>query len=263
MISKSPNQVGLPCSINTDASLGWAVYCYQSWGVLRPQCQGGQSILLRLEGYCCRGSDAARSNTSQRAKCGNCPRRSRITHVLAPASYAIGKPDRRKMNGVRLWQQFGLMASKEYAAVLYHNHNKGLSGRRKWIQATHLVALPPSSGPQVPRILLRTDPSDTNLALTGREPPSAANRAPVAIPASPATRPIPSSGRSVRPVENKAPSRPSSGKGNTRPPHKQPPPISRKGRSSDGSSKAPHSSRPYSCPARRIWNDWNWKDWKP
>ena len=34
MILEAPNQVGLPCSVNTEAPLGWAVFCYQSWGVL-------------------------------------------------------------------------------------------------------------------------------------------------------------------------------------------------------------------------------------
>ena len=149
------------------------------------------------------------------------------------------------MNGVRLWQQLGPMASKAFAAVLYQNRNKGLSERWNWIQATHKVALPPLLGSQVPRMLPRTDTLDTNLALKGREPPSVANRAPVAIPASPATRTVPSSGRSVHPVENKDPSQSSSGNGGTRPFQKQPPPISQKGRSSDGPSKAPQFSRPY------------------
>ena len=262
MISESRNQAGLPCSTQTRPWDG-PFYCYQSWEVLFSQCQGDQRILLRLEGICCRGSDAARSNTSQRAECGYCPRCSRTTHVFVPASYAIGKPDRRKMNGARLWQQFGPMASKEYAAALYRNHNNGPSERWNWIQATHKVALPPSLDPKVPRMLPRTDPLDTNLALKGREPPSVANREPVAIPASPATRSVPSSGRSVRPLENKDPSQSPSGKGDTRPFQKQPPPISQKGRSSDCPSKAPQFSRPYSPPSRREWNDWNWKDWQP
>ena len=128
MISESLNPEGLPCSINTDAPLGRAFYCYQSWEVLFAQRQGDQRNLLRLEGISCRGSDAARSNTSQRAECGYCPRCSRTTHVFAPAPYAIGKPDRRKMNGARLWTQFGPMASREYAAALYRNHDNGPIG---------------------------------------------------------------------------------------------------------------------------------------
>ena len=212
-------------------------------------------MLLRLEGYCRRRSGATRNNPSRRAKCEYCPFCSRITHVLVPASCAIGKPGRRKMNGVRLWQQFGPMASKAFAAVLYQNRNKGLSERWNWIQATHKVALPPLLGSQVPRMLPRTDPLDTNLGSEDREPPSVANRAPVAIPASPATHSVPSSGRSVRPVENKAPSQPSNGKGDSRPFQKRPPPILQKGRPSDGPSKAPHFSRPDSYPARREWND--------
>ena len=70
MISEAPNQVGLPCSINTDASLGRAVYCDPSWEVFFPQRSGDQIILLRLEGYCCRGSDAPRRNAARRAICG-------------------------------------------------------------------------------------------------------------------------------------------------------------------------------------------------
>ena len=94
MILVAPNQGGLPCSINADASLGWAAYCYQSWEVLLNQCQGDQSILLRLEGFRSRGSDAPRQDTAQLAEC---PRCSCITHVLGPASSAIGKPDRRPL----------------------------------------------------------------------------------------------------------------------------------------------------------------------
>ena len=107
---KRPTEVGLSCPTNADASLGWTVYCYQIWDVLFPQCQGDQSVLLILEGCCSRGSDAPRQSTARRAKCGYCPCCSRITHVIAPASFATSKPDRRKLNRVGQWQQFGPMA---------------------------------------------------------------------------------------------------------------------------------------------------------
>ena len=155
MISEALNQVGLPCSINTDASLGWAVYCYRSFEVLFNQCQGDRSILLRLEGHCSRGSGAPRNNTAQRAKCGYCPCCNQITQVFAPPSSAIGKSDQRKLNGARPWQQYGPIASKVYAAALYRNHNKGISEKWNWIRGTHNIALPPLLDPHSQRARLR------------------------------------------------------------------------------------------------------------
>ena len=78
------------------------------------------------------------------------------------ASYPIGKPDRRKLNGVRLRQQFRPMAPKEYAAVLYRNQNEGLSGRRNWTQGTHKLAFPPLLDHHAVRGLPRPDPLDAN-----------------------------------------------------------------------------------------------------
>ena len=78
------------------------------------------------------------------------------------ASYSIGKPDRRKLNGARLWQQFGPTAPKEYAAVLYHNHKKGPSERWKWAQGPHKLALPPLLDHHAVRGLSRPDPLDAN-----------------------------------------------------------------------------------------------------
>ena len=112
------------------------------------------------------------------------------------------------MNGVRLWQQFGPTASKEYAAVIYRNYNKGISVRRNWIQ-----------GP---------DPSANSLALEGRNLPTASARAPMAIPPSIATLPAQYSVHSGRPLGNKDPSQSSSGKGDIRSPRKRPPPILQK-----------------------------------
>ena len=145
------------------------------------------------------------------------------------------------MNGARLWQQFGPAASKEYAAVLFHNRNKGLSGRRNWIRATRILALPLSLDSHALRALPRPLPSESNLALENREPPPATTRAPVAIPTSPATLSVPFPGRPARPFENKDPLQSPSGKGGNRPHKKQPPPIFDKGRSSGGPSKAAQS----------------------
>ena len=65
-------------------------------------------------------------------------------------------------------KQFGPMASKEYAAVLYHNHNEGLSEQWNWSHATHKVALPPLLDHHALRVIPRPDPPDSNLALEGR-----------------------------------------------------------------------------------------------
>ena len=78
--------------------------------------------------------------------------------MLVPPSYATGKPDRRKLNGVRLLQQFGPMESEEYAAVLFHNRIRGLSEKWNRIQDTHKVALPPLLDPHSGRVLLPPAP---------------------------------------------------------------------------------------------------------
>ena len=149
------------------------------------------------------------------------------------------------------------MASEEYATALYQNHNKGFAGRWNWIQGNRKVALPPLMDPHVMGVLPLPGPSDSNLALEDSEPPSATARAPVAIPASPATLCVPSLRRSARRPEKKAPSQSPSGKGDSPPPEKQLSPISQKGVSSGGPSKVSQPSRPYSSTAHREWSDWN------
>ena len=64
-ILQSSRQVGLPCSVHTDASLGWPLYCYQSYEILLDQCLGAQHILLRVVG--------ARSKGSESPKAGGLP----------------------------------------------------------------------------------------------------------------------------------------------------------------------------------------------
>ena len=102
-ILQASQQVGLPCSVNTDKSLGWPLYCYQSFEILMGTCLGARNILLRALGQRSKGSEAGKKEgVAQRAKCGFCPCCSRATHVLIPATYEQGQFDRSKANAVRL-----------------------------------------------------------------------------------------------------------------------------------------------------------------
>ena len=119
-IPQASQQVGLPCSVHSDASLGWSLYCFQSYEILLDNCSGAQSIFLRVVGDCSKGSESAEiGGLPQRAKCGFRPCCSRATRALIPATYEAGNFGRRKANAVRLWQLFGPMASRTYAAAMY------------------------------------------------------------------------------------------------------------------------------------------------
>ena len=106
-------------SVNTDTSLGWALYEYMAVEILMNHCHGAQRILLRVLGSCSKGSEAPKSNLPQRAKCGVCPCCVRATRVPIPATYEVGTYGRRKANATRLWQLYGPMAPRTYAAAVY------------------------------------------------------------------------------------------------------------------------------------------------
>ena len=155
-ILQASQQVGLPCSVNTDASLGWPLYGYQSFEISMENCLGARHILLRILGQRCKGSEAGRKEgVAQRAKRGFCPCCSRATHVLIPATYEQGQFGRRKANAVRLWQLYGPMASRAYAAAIYFNSFKYIPAGWNWIAAKHEVSLPPALDSEALR------PSDT------------------------------------------------------------------------------------------------------
>ena len=156
-ILQADRQIGLPCSVHTDASLGWALYAYQYYEILMDHCLGAQNILLRVTGSRCKGSEAPKSNPPHRAKCGLCPCCSRATHVLIPATYEAGSLDPRKANAVRLWQLYGPMASRTYAAAMYFNQFGYIPAGWNWIAAKHVVMLPP---PLDSAALRPTDVSD-------------------------------------------------------------------------------------------------------
>ena len=102
-ILQASQQVGLPRSAQTDASLGWSLDCYQSYEILLDHCMGAQGTLLRVIGACSKGSESSKiGGLPQRAKCGLCPCCARATHALIPATYQAGSFDRRRANAVRL-----------------------------------------------------------------------------------------------------------------------------------------------------------------
>ena len=136
-------QIGLPASVNTDWRLGWALFAYMSTEILMNHCHGAQSLLLRVEGVCSKGSESLKNELPQHAKCGICSCCALATHVLVPATYDVGRFDRKKANTTQLWQRFGPMATRNYAAAVYYNLYGPLPSSRIWIASRHLVRLPP------------------------------------------------------------------------------------------------------------------------
>ena len=112
------------------------------------RCDGAQSLLLRVEGVCLKGHEALKSELAQRAKCGICPCCALATHVLAPATYDVGRCDRRKANSPLLWQRHGPMAARNCAAAVYYNLYGPLPTTWDWIASKHLVELPQPWNPE-------------------------------------------------------------------------------------------------------------------
>ena len=128
--------------------MGHPVYAYMPTEILMNHCHGAQSILLRVEGVRSKGSEALKSELAQRAKCGIPPCCALATHVLVPATYDVGRFDRKKANTTQLWQRFGPMATRNYAAAVYYNLYGPLPTSWNWIANKHLVRLPPPLNPE-------------------------------------------------------------------------------------------------------------------
>ena len=139
-ILQTPNQIGLPTSLNTDSQLGWSVYSYMSPEVLFDICEGDRSILLKIDGYCSKGHSA--SGEAQRAKVGLRPCCAVATHVFVPPVYSVGRPDRKKNNSTALWQRYGPMATRGYTAAVYFNANGELPASWDWVATKHRLTLP-------------------------------------------------------------------------------------------------------------------------
>ena len=152
-------------------------------------CDGAKSILLRIEGYVCKGYEGTRETLAQKAKCGYCPCCTRPTHVLIPPAYEVGQYGRRKDKPAKLRQAFGPFASRNYAAAIYQHSYKTLTVEWNWIQATHRLSIP--------------YPLDPAAQITTGHSPAAESSRPMA---SPQASPSPSSQLSQLPPTLKAPS---------------------------------------------------------
>ena len=186
-ILQASNQIGLPTSVKTDGKLGWASYAYMSPEILLNHCHGAQPLLLRVEGVRPKGSEALKNELSQGAKCGICPCCALATHVLAPAAYGVGRYDRREANTTRLWQRFGPMATRNYAAAVYYNLYGPLPTSRNWLATRHSAKLPPPPNPEDSRMV---EDGDSQWALDDESGPieSPALHSPTPSPPSPATQ---------------------------------------------------------------------------
>ena len=106
------------------------------------QCEGSRSILLRLEGFCGKGSEAPKDNTAQRAKVGMCSCCVKATHVLAPATYPVGQMGPVKRKALELWQRHGPYGSRGFAAGVYNNSYGALPASWDWISRTKNLEIP-------------------------------------------------------------------------------------------------------------------------
>ena len=147
-ILRAPNQLGLPSSTNTDSKLGWAVYSYMAPEVLLNICEGSQSLLLRIEGYCTKGHESSTKELAQRAKVGLRPCCARATYVLVPPACPVSKSDRKKQNSISLWQSHGPFATRNYSAAMYANANGTLPDSWDWVASKHLLHLPSPLNPE-------------------------------------------------------------------------------------------------------------------
>ena len=111
------------------------------------RCEGAQSVLIPVEGVCSKGREALKSDLTQQAKCGICPCCALATHVLVPATYDVGRYDRRKANSTLLWQRHGPLATRNYDAAVSYNFYGPLPTSWDWIASKHLVKLPPALNP--------------------------------------------------------------------------------------------------------------------
>ena len=233
-ILQASQQVGLPRSAQTDASLGWSLDCYQSYEILLDHCMGAQGTLLRVIGACSKGSESSKiGGLPQRAKCGLCPCCARATHALIPETYEAGSFGRRKANAVRFWQLRGPMASRTYAAAVYFNQFKYLpSGwnriatkrealdsaalrSTRWLAGTQM--LPPALDSAALRSTDVSEQSDSQLALEDTRSPRPAPISP--SPALPGFCPVPKvprSGNPPPPIRSESPLAPSK---SARPPY--------------------------------------------
>ena len=155
--------------------------------------------MLRVEGECSKGSGAPIANLAQRAKCVVFPCCVRATHVLVPTTYDVGKYESRKCNIAKLWQKYGPMATRNYAAAVHFNLYGPLPSAWNWIATKHLVMLPPPLNPEdsyhVEAASVRpgdaSEPSESRLALEDkrRSRPRPMSHSPAPSSFSPAPKP--------------------------------------------------------------------------
>ena len=119
-VLRCKGQVGYPPSVAIGASLGYPVMVYQSTALLLGECEGCGQILVQLEGTCAQAQKAGKdTEVTQRAKVGNCPRRTRPTHIAVLSRDVVGELSPYEARGVLLWMAHGPWAARSYAASLY------------------------------------------------------------------------------------------------------------------------------------------------
>ena len=116
---RTTRQVGYPPSIATDAQPGYSVMAYQSVEILFESCDGGGSILGRLEGSGPLGHPGTQDALTKRAKVGCCPCCTKETHIAAPPRYSVGVRSNDKAHGLQLRPEHGPRSARRFAAFIY------------------------------------------------------------------------------------------------------------------------------------------------
>ena len=112
---RTPDQVGYPGTLDTDACVGLSVMAYQAWEILYGYRGAASFNLVRLSSPVAEGRDAPKHTPTQ----GLCPCCAVATHVAVPGPHRLGPYDHLKHTGLRRWAEAGHWAPRRLAAIGY------------------------------------------------------------------------------------------------------------------------------------------------
>ena len=106
---EAPHQIGHPPPVHTDGSLGISTMAYQSEEIAFGLGEGEKRVTLLLDRTC---------TLTQRGKTHYCPCCTLATPVAMPTPINLGSNSPEKGKGMRIWQQHGPWAPRNFAAAL-------------------------------------------------------------------------------------------------------------------------------------------------
>ena len=116
----APHQIGVPATMNTEASFGFSRMGYQSSHITLAIC-GSVKNILRMEGASSRGSETPRGRPAQRSKVGFPVCRAGFAHIAVPVIYEVGDNAWLGCQGMQLRKRMGPRAQRCLAARDYRN----------------------------------------------------------------------------------------------------------------------------------------------